>query len=482
MSDHVMDIAAASPSTSVLPAQRRDTFGRVHVDVRAIVALAAPFAANSAIQSVLNLTDTWFIGRISTSALAAIAAIHWPVIVFIALFGGVGLAGQTIVAQAFGGRRRKRAAQATWIALWAALFVAPLFALIAWYGRGLLRPFGLDPQVEALALEFWQPRMMGAPLGVALWGVLGFFNGIGRPRITFAVDALVAVTNALLAQLFIFELDWGIAGAAWATNCAQALGVLTGLAIFVSPKINRIFHSRLMWRLRAHKLWMQWKLGFPMGVLFAADMLGFALFQLMQVHLSPIDGAAAQVVIMLTSLAFMPAVGIAIAGSTLVGQSIGMGDRRWARKMGNTIILMCVGYMGCVGLLLGLCSPWLIPAFVRAADPHALEVINVGVTIMWIAAAYQLFDGLNLGSAFCLRGAGDAVVPAGLVIVLSWFLFVPLAHMLSFERGGGWVDWLPQFGLGAVGGWLAALIYIVALGVALALRWHSQAWEKIRLR
>jgi multidrug resistance protein, MATE family len=477
-----MDTAAALPPTSVLPAQRRDASGRVHVDFRAIVSLAAPFAANSAIQSILNLTDTWFIGRISTDALAAIAAIHWPVIVCIALFGGVGLAGQTIVAQAYGGRRRKRAAQATWIALWAALFVAPIFVLISWYGRGLLQPFGLDPHVELLALEFWQPRMLGAPLGVALWGVLGFFNGIGRPRITFAVDAFVAISNAVLAQFFIFHLGWGMAGAAWATNCAQALGLLAGLCIFLSPRIHNLFHSRLMWRLRARKLGMQWKLGFPMGLLFAADMFGFALFQLMQVHLSPVDGAAAQVVIMLSSIAYMPAIGIAIAGSTLVGQSIGMGDRGWARKMGNTIILMCVGYMGCVGVLLGLCSPWLIPAFVSTADPRALEVIDLGVKIMWIAAAYQLFDGLNLGSAFCLRGAGDAVVPAGLVIVLSWFLFVPLAHMLSFEHGGGWVDWLPQFGLGAIGGWLAALAYIVALGVVLGLRWHSGAWEKIRLR
>ena len=118
---------AATTSIGSLPAQRLDASGRAHVDLRAIVLLAAPFAANSAIQAVLNLTDTWFIGRISTTALAGIAAIHWPVIVLIALFGGVGLAGQTIVAQANGARRRRRAAQAGWTAAWAALFVAPMF-------------------------------------------------------------------------------------------------------------------------------------------------------------------------------------------------------------------------------------------------------------------------------------------------------------------------------------------------------------------
>jgi len=143
---------------------------------------------------------------------------------------------------------------------------------------------------------------------------------------------------------------------------------------------------------------------------------------------------------------------------------------------------MCMSYMGLIGLALGLFSPWLLPAFVASGDPQAAEVIRVGTTIMWIAAAYQLFDGLNLGSSFCLRGAGDANVPAILVIVLSWFLFVPLAHMLSFAPGGGWVDWLPQFGFGAIGGWIAAVVYIFALGVGMWLRWRSSAWERIKLR
>lgn len=479
-----MDTAIASnaaDSTS-LPAQRLDAFGRARVDVRAIIALAIPFAANSAIQAILNLTDTWFIGRISTTALAAIAAIHWPVIACIALFGGVGLAGQTLVAQAFGGRRNKRAAQAGWISIWAALLCAPVFLIISFAGDNLLKPFGLAPEVQALSMEFWQPRMTGAPLAVALWGMVGFFNGIGRPKISFAVEGLVCVSNAIFAQLFIFHFGWGIAGAAWATNCAQALGLLTGLCIFVSPRMNAVFHSRLMWRPRLQKLWSQVRLGAPMGVLIAADVLGFAMFQLMQVHLGTVDGAATQIVMMLTSISFMPAIGIAMAGTTLVGQSIGMGNRAWARRLGNNIIVMCMTYMGTVGLFLGLTAPWLIPAFVADNDPQGLAVIQLGVVIMWVAAAYQLFDGLNFACSFSLRGAGDALVPAACVLALSWLVFVPLAHILSFEPGGGWVDGLPQFGLGALGGWLAALTYIVLNSLVLLLRWRSHAWEKIRLR
>lgn len=465
-----------------LPGQVLDSAGRARVDWRLVLTLAGPFVANSAVQSVLNLTDTWFIGRISTQALAAIAAIHWITLVFVMLLGGVGLAVQTIVAHAYGGRRRLRASQATWTALWAGLMTAPLFTLIAMGGRPLLTLFDLEPQIVDLALEFWIPRMMGAPIGVGLWAVLGFFNGIGRPKVTLLVDLGVAVLNAILNQVFIFEFGWGIAGAAWATTCALACGMIVALLVFLSPRIHREFKSRFTWHLRVGRLLSQFRLGFPMGLLFAADLIGFALFQLMQVRLSAVDGAATQIAMMLTSIAYMPAVGFAMTGTTLVGQSIGAGDRDWAWRIGNAIIALCTGYMACMGVLIAANGSWLLPLFVPAGDPLAAEVIRTGTTILWIAAAYQLFDGLNFGSSFSLRGAGDAFIPALMVILLSWGLFVPIAHMLSFAPGQGWVDWLPQLGLGAVGGWLAAVLYIGALGITLFLRWRSGAWRRLTVR
>lgn len=464
------------------PAQWRDASGHARIKLGAIIALSAPIVANSALQTVLSLTDAWFIGRISISALASIAAIYLPISVVIALFAGVGLATQTIAAHAYGSRRFRRAAQAAWTSVWAAVFVTPAFALIAAYGSDFLHPLELAPEIEALAIEFWQPRMIGAPLGLALGGLLGFFNGVSLPRITLAIGTIVATSNAVLAPLFMFNLGFGISGAAWATNCAQTLGLAAGLYVFLSSSIDGVFHSRLVWPLRAQRLWLQWKLGFPIGLLSMANMAGFGLFLLMQVRLGPVDGAAAQIVVMLTSIAFLPAAGIAITGSVLIGQTIGYGDRRWARRIGNTIIIMCVIYMGCIGLLLGLGSSWLIPMFLPANDPQAGDVVNLGVRIMWIAAAYQIFEGLAVSSACCLRGAGDALVPATLIIALSGLLFVPLAHMLSFEGDTGWVNWLPQFGLGAMGGWIAVLLFSVVIGFVLALRWRSPVWESIQLR
>lgn len=467
-------------TASRLPAQRIDAEGRVRVDYGAVFALAGPLVANSALQAVLNLTDTWFIGRISTMALAAVSAIYWVVLVLLIFFGGVGMATQTLAAQAFGAGRRRRASQAAWSGAYASLASIPLFALAALAGPPLLRALGLESEVQRLALEFWWPRLVaGGPLALLAWSLTGFFNGVGRSRITLLITVVVAVANVPLNQLFMFELGLGIAGSAWATVTAQAIGALIGFACLLSTDVRRTFGSHLTWR--RPRIARQIALGLPMGLSATADMMGLALFQLMLVAVGTVAGAATQVVIMLTSLAYMPGVGIAMAGTTLVGQAIGAGDRDWAARLGNAVIVLAAAFMGVVGVSLALAGPLLLPLFVTSHDADAAAVIALGAPLLWLAACYQAFDGLNLGSGFCLRGAGDVRVPAVLVACLSWLLWVPLTHSLTFAPGAGWVHFLPQFGYGAVGGWSAAVVYVVLLGVTLLMRWRSGAWRRIEL-
>jgi MATE family multidrug resistance protein len=482
--DSLTQSAGAVPAarrTLCLPAQRLDAAGHAHVDQRAVLALALPLMANSAVQIVLNLTDMWFMGRISTRALAAVGAVQWLVIVAMLVLGGAGNAVQTLVAQNFGARRYTRAGQAVWSALWAMVCAAPLFVLAGAARHLIFAPFGFDPQVERLAAAFWFPRVGGACIGAAVWAMLGFFNGIGRPRLTLLITGLTTVANALLNQLFIFRLGWGIAGSAWATNVAQLLGLSFAVLIFLGPHYRTRYRSHLTWRPQARRLLEQLRLGVPMGLSPSADLLGFAIFQIMQTRLGTAGGAATQIVVILTSLAYMPGFGIASAGTTLVGQSIGAGARDWAQRVGNRVILLAALYMGGIGVLIALGGPWLLPFFAGAHDADSAVAVAVGMRLLWLAAGYQFFDGLNLGSSLCLRGAGDVRVPAVLVLALSLLLFVPLAHAFTFAPGQGWVDFLPQFGWGAVGGWVAVLIYVMLLGSTLFLRWRSRAWQAIRL-
>jgi MATE family multidrug resistance protein len=236
-----------------------------------------------------------------------------------------------------------------------------------------------------------------------------------------------------------------------------------------------------MWRPRWTVIRAQLAVGLPIGVMYGADVLGLALSQMMIAQTGATGAAATQIVMALTSMAYMPTIGIALAGTTLVGQSIGAGDRQWANRIGNVVIALCAAQMAFVAVLLLIVGPWVVPWFVSSGGPSAADVVSLGLVLLWPAAAYQIFDGLYCGASFCLRGAGDTRVPAATALVLSWFLFVPLAHTLIFAPGQGWFDGLPQYGSGARGGWIALMIYVVLLGSAMFFRWRRGAWRTMRI-
>ena len=464
-----------------LPARRIDSQGHSHVDFRAVMALALPLMANSAVQIILNLTDMWFVGHISTAALAAVGAVQWMILAVVLVLGGAGMAVQTLAAHAHGARRYRLAAQAAWTALWLTVCVVPVFIALGAVGRSILAPFGFTPRVEDLAQEFWFPRVGGASFGVAAWAMIGFFNGIGRPRVSFLVAIATAIANAIFNYLFIFQLGWGVAGSAWASNVAQAVGFAIAFALFLRVPFRQSHKSHLAWRPRRRLIREQILLGLPMGLMPAADVLGFSVFQMMEVRYGTVAGAATQMVSVLTSIAYMPGIGIATAGTTLVGQSIGAGDRHWAMRLGTRIILLAALVKGGIGFALAVAGPWILPLFAGSHDRGAAAAADLGVQLLWLAAAYQFFDGLNLGSSMCLRGAVDVRVPVALVFPVCWLVFVPLAHIMIFAPGQGWFRFLPQLGYGAKGGWAAVVIYVVLLGMTLLLRWRSRAWQRIRL-
>ncbi len=251
--------------------------------------------------------------------------------------------------------------------------------------------------------------------------------------------------------------------------------------LFLRVPFRQSHKSHLAWRPRMRLIREQLSLGLPMGMMPAADLLGFSVFQMMEVRYGTVAGAATQMVSVLTSIAYMPGIGIATAATTLVGQSIGAGDRDWAMRLGTRVILLAALVMGGIGVALAIAGPWLLPLFAGSHDRNAAAAATLGIQLLWLAAAYQFFDGLNLGSSMCLRGAGDVRVPVALVFPVCWLVFLPLAHSLIFAPGQGWFHFLPQLGYGAAGGWTAVLIYIVLLGMTLYLRWRSRAWQRIRI-
>jgi MATE family multidrug resistance protein len=445
--------------------------GQVRVDYHTIARLAGPLMLNSAIQSVLNLTDTWFISHLSTDATAAMASIYWPILCCILFFGGVAFSVQTFASQAMGGGRYRRASQAAWSGVAAALTTIPIFVSLALLGSVFLACLPISTPIQDLAIRYWVPRLLfSAPIGIMTMSLTCFFSSVNAVRYTLLVSVVTALANIPFNQWFMFDLNLGIAGSAWGTVAAQVVGLLLAFGLFLNSKMRALFNTHLTFRRPLIR--KQWQLGIPMGFGMTADLIGLALFQLILVSTSALAGAASQIIMMLSSFAYMPGIGIAIAGTTFVGRSLGAHEPAWARTIGLHIIGICVGFMGLIGLTLALLSPFLLPWFIAPFDPQGPQLLKLMSQLIWIAAAYQFFDGFNLGSAFCLRGAEDAMIPAIVTATFSFGVWIPLTAYWTLA-----VIHLPGsitfagVGLGAQGGWMATFVYVLCLGSGLFLRW-----------
>jgi len=454
-------------------ARRFDAQGRAVVDYGALLGLAFPLIINSAIQAILNLTDTWFISRLSADATAAMASIYWPMLCLILFFGGVAFAVQTFASQAMGAGRYRRASQSAWSGIYSGISTIPLFMALSFLGPIFIHALPVSPSIQAMAISYWIPRLLiSAPLGIMALAITCFFSSVNAVRYTLLVSVVTAVANVPFNQYFMFNCHMGMAGSAYGTVAAQIVGLALALTLFLGPKMRERFSTHLTYR--RIQIGPNWRLGIPMGFGMTADLIGLALFQLILVSLSAQAGAATQIIMMLSSLAYMPGVGIAIAGTTFVGRSLGAHQKEWARFIGHRIIFLCVSFMGLIGLSLGLFSPIILPWFISSTDPQGPALLSLMSSLIWIAAAYQFFDGFNLGSAFCLRGASDATIPALITALCSFGLWIPMTLWLSSPNQPllG-LSFVHGWGYGAVGGWWATFGYTALLGSGLFLRWRT---------
>lgn len=420
-----------------------------------LVRLAWPIAVSMLSYSVMTLVSTLFVGRLGANALAGVGL--GGVAAFGLIVFGFGLlrAVKVVVSQATGAGRRGEIP--VYIAAGVALALALGLTSIG-AGRllaGVLPRFSASAEAGALAAEYLWWRNLGAPFVLLAVVLREARYGLGDSRSPL-VSALAAnLVNIALDAVFILGLGLGVQGAGLATALAHVVEAAVLVAVSQRPGFA---WSRVRLRHVAALL----RLGVPLGLQFTLEIGAFAVLVAVLASIGAVDLAAHQIALQLTHLSFLPALAVGEAASVMVGQAVGAGEDHLVLKVGRRALLVATVYTGACGLAFVVFAELLAGAF--TAD---LAVRAVTVKLIWVAAAFQIFDGANAIARSVLRGTGDVRYPALIAVGIAWLSTPPLAWWLGV-----------RLGFGALGGWLGLCAEIIIGSSLLWWRLERRSWQR----
>jgi MATE family multidrug resistance protein len=432
----------------------------VRAEIRRLAALAVPIAATQVSNMLLGVVDTLMLGRFSVEALSAAALANVWIWGTLHVAMGIVFGIDPLVAQAHGARDGARAAFALQRGLVLSVYLSVPLAL-AWLGtEEFLRATGQDPALAAAAERYTRLQIPSVPFFLAFLALRQYLQGreIVRPALFVIVAANVVNAAANYALIFgHFGLPrLGLDGAALATALSRAF-CLAALAA-------------LVWRFALHRgAWAPWTrrafglrglgevlaLGVPVGVQIALEAWAFSGAALIAGVIGTEALAAHTIVLNMAALSFMMPLGIGLAAVTRVGNLIGARRPEDAQRAAWVALALGAGVMAA--------SAALFLAF-RHELPRLytgdLAVVALAASIFPIAAAFQVFDGVQVVACGVLRGMGRTRPAAVFNGISYWLLGIPLGWWLGLRAGWGLagVWWGLCIGLAVVATLLVAWI------------------------
>lgn len=439
-------------------------------ELGATLRLSWPLAAANLLQMLTYAIDVIFIARLGEDQLAASA-------LAIALFGLVlwalsGLTGAVApVAAAELGERapalrpvRRSVRMALWLAVFSGIAGIGICLLLG----PLMHVTGQQAQITALAIEY-NSLLVLSLIPMLFNNVLrSFVSTLDRPIFATAITAGGIFVNALANYAFIFgnlgAPELGLQGAAVAT----ILTTLTTLAAYVvairlDPRLHRYRVFGRWWSPDWPRLLHIVRIGTPIALTITAEagIFGAAAFLMGNIGASQL--AAHTVALQIAALAFQVPFGVGQAATIRVGYFYGARDPDGMKRAGWTAIVVGTGFMAFTALLMIMIPKPLIAIYVDPWDPKNAVLVGFALQYIVIAAAFQLFDGMQAVAAGALRGLQDTRIPMWIAAFAYWVPGIGTALALGF--------YTPLEGVGV---WIGLATGLTVAAALLGWRWHRR--------
>ena len=351
---------------------------------RRIVTLSAPIVLGMLSQTVQNLVDTAMVGRLDAASLAAVGMGATATWLSVGLLLGIGSATQALVARRMGEERPAEAGAVLDNALLLGGLTGVVAALVIYsLAPGLFGLLTEDAQVQELGTGYLQMRTIGFPFVVLNFAFRGFYHGVGDTRTYLKAILVTNLLNIVLDALLIFGLLGFPRMEAAGAGLATALGLMGGTVYYLfvaapSTDIRRRYGGLRFTRVGRKLSGKVLSIMLPNGMQSLGNALGIMTFYWMMGRISTLAVAVTNLMVNISSVFFLPALGMGLAAATLVGQALGRGEPDDAEAWGWETVRLSVYAFTAAGLLLAL-FPEITLRLLRAGEGRLDRAARVRV-------------------------------------------------------------------------------------------------------
>lgn len=350
------------------------------------------------------------------------------------------------------------------------VFFAVLFFGILYMLQVNFHWFQQSVEIEILAKEYLYL------LAISLIPMLIFFfakniaDGFGLTSAGMVVTIVALIINIFLNWVLIFGNlgfeSYGLNGAGYATIISRVfMAFVIAIVLLKSKKLPvsvAAFFQSFQWHPRITFYKRILNLGIPSGLQFWFEVAAFALAAIMAGWYGAKHLAAHNLAITLASLTYMFVTGVASGSSICVARYYGKSDMRQVRAFGKNAHWLGGILMTFFGLIFLIFNHSLTGLFTQD-----VEVFQLGSTLLYIAAIFQLSDGLQAISVSILRGIADVKIPSIITLFAYWGVAIPVSYFLST------LSYKEEI-LGVVGIWVGLTIGLTISAILLTKRFFTQ--------
>ncbi|TVP42691.1 MAG: MATE family efflux transporter [Halomonas sp.] len=452
-------------------------------ETRALVYLALPICGAQLAQAGMSVVDVMMTGRHNATSLAAVSvgsSLWMPLMLFMT---GTLMGLTPIVAHLLGGQRQSAIRPAVHQALWVALLLGIVAALLLWSAvMPIFELMSVPPAVAQESAAYLAAVAFGMP-GIALFQALrAFSDGMNHTRPALWISLVGLTINIPANYLLIYGGDglvnlfglwipasWQQLPALGAFGCgiATALSMWTmALAMAYYTRRGRTYKSVAIWQRLSLPQWAGIRelivVGVPIGVAIFVEVTLFTFIALFIASFGEITVGAHQIALSFTTILFMLPMSLSMALTVRVGNTLGQQRLALARKVAWNGIVISVIVAAINSILL-----WVTAVPVISLYTSNTEIQALALSIIALAVIFQLSDSLQVNLAGALRGYKDTRIVMIITVLSYWIVGLGGGHWLGSQGIGEMVA-----PLGVHGYWIGLIAGLST--AALLLAWRLQ--------